>query len=204
MVVRSLYYVDKHDEVKIERYDLDNKLQQIFYPVGKSEYKAEWTDSVVTSRGKTITYHAVFPENEFTSGSIYDKSGRLLETFFINKGLADLKEEVSRTLFVYDTAGNTIKKIDLDGNNRFISEERYYYNNKDVVRYTMDYDLLDNDVNEERIWNNNGSLILTRSKPLYSDTETTWKYFFRKDGLRERAELYKGGQYLSTKIYKYK
>lgn len=204
MVVRSLYCVDKHNEVKIERYDLDNKLQQIFYPVGKREYKAMWTDSVMTNRGKTVTCHTLFPENEFTSGNVYDQNGRLLETFSVNKGLTDLKEEVSRELFIYDTAGNIIKKIALDGNNRFTAEERFYYNNKVVVRYTMDYELSDDDVNEERVWDNNGSLILTRSRPLYSKTETTWKYFFRNDGLRERAELYKNGKFSGAKVFKYK
>jgi len=204
VVVRSLYYVDKHNEVKIERYDLDNKLQQIFYPIGRGEYNAEWTDSIVTNLGKTVTYHNVFPKSEYTSSTVYDKDGRVLETFYINKGFADLKEDVSKTLFIYDTAGNTIKKIALDGNNRFISEERFYYNSKNIVRYTMDYDLLDNDVNEEQIWNNNGSLILIRSRPLYSKTEIVWKYFFRNDGLRERAELYKDGQHKATKVYKYK
>jgi hypothetical protein len=184
IVMRSLYYTDKYDETKIERYDLDNKLQQIFYPVGKRERKAEWVDSVVTDRDKTVRYHTKFPEHEYIWSNVLSKEGRLLETWYVNKGSGSLNEGFSKTMYIYDTAANPIIKILLDENNRFISEERFYYKNKIVMRYTKDENLLDNEVNEEKIYDDNGRLIIARSRLYYSvsEPETTWKYFFRQDG----------------------
>jgi hypothetical protein len=203
IVLRSVYYANKY-ELKIERYDLDNKLVQIFYPLGINERKAEWVDSTETSFNKTVTYHTTFPGNEYVSGDVVDKDGRLLETFYVNRDPANMNIEMSKTVFVYDTASNPVRKITLDKNNRFVSEEQYVYKNKRVVRYTMDYNLLDNDVNEEKVFDENGRLVMSRSRPPYlNPDETTWKYFYREDGLKEREDLYNNGEYKGSRFYRF-
>ena len=204
IVIRSLYYINKYNELRIERYDLDNKLQQIFYPLGKNDRTIEWVDSMTSNRQKTVSYHATLPGYEYTSGNVFSKDGRLLETFYMNTSPNNQEQSESKTLFVYDKAARPIIKISLGKNNLFVSEERFYYKNEMLVRYTLDENLMDIDVNEEKVYNDSGYLISVRSKPFYFQTETYWRYFYLQNGLKEKDELYKDGEYKSTRFYKFK
>lgn len=206
LVIRSLYYPCKNNELKIERYDLNNKLVQISYPFWKSDTKSEWDDSVTTDLHKTVKYHSQHPEGKFTWGNVLSRDGRLLEIYYVNQGADSLDFNISKTMYVYDTAANPILKINLDKNNTFLSEDRFTYNGKNLVKHTTDYDLFDNDINEEKVWDEKGRLIMERSRPFFSliATETTWKYFYRPDGLKDREVLYENGTLKATKFYRYK
>lgn len=203
IVMRSLYYTNHFSGLKIERYDLDNRLIQEYYPYGNRQPKRESWDSTITQHQKTVTYQAIYDENQYTSVAISNGKNRVLESYYTNKGAHDRSDEKIRTIYVYDTAGNLIIKTTLNQDNELIEVEQYIYKQAVLIRYTRDTNLSDNDVNEEQVWNESGILILSRYRSQYTGNENTWKYATGKEGLTKRGDRYENGRYQESIFYTY-
>ncbi len=207
IVMRSVYYTKNEPEIKIERYDLDNKLVQIYYPTGiPTKPQTEWADSTFTEYGKTVTQNKTSTTGSYyREVDIYNKKNQLMEHSDWNKNSWGTKDLV-RAIVIYDTAGNLIIRNTIDEDNRLISEEHYYYNkSKILIRYVRNDGFTNIEINEEKIFNDVGKITLYRSKPYYLDTETVWKYFYDDNtGLLSREELYKNGKYKASRFFFYK
>ncbi len=72
------------------------------------------------------------------------------------------------------------------------------------MRYTKDNDLTDSLINEERIYDENGNLVLFQQSPSdYPKTTYVWKYYYDKNGLKSYEAYFQNGEPQYKKIYKY-
>src|SRR4029077_1629007 len=126
------------------------------------------------------------------------------EWSYFNTSYLDDFKDIQRSVTIYNEQNNPAIKETFDENNQFISEERYYYKGDIMIRYTKDENLGDSILNEEKIADNRGRIIMSRSRPNHSQKTTTWKYFFYPVGLNEKMEYYIDNKLVGTRVFRYK
>jgi hypothetical protein len=205
IVMRSLYRINSNNDISnIKRFDLDNKLIDIYYPWGSRKPKIEWTDTLVGEYENIITYNAIFEENKYKSINIFDKKKRLIESSYSNSTFAGGSNDVVRKIFVYDEQNHLIIITTVDENNQLISVERYYYKKNILKRYTKSTDISNEFFNEDKHYDDFGNLTYFLSRPSAPENSNVWKYYINEKGLCEKREFYVNNLLQSILIYSYK
>ena len=124
----------------------------------------------------------------------------LIEEIESNHSFQNNKTTIRKKVIVYNEDSKPTVKVTMDNENKFVAEERYYYRNKVLVRYTADDNLSDTVLSEERLFDDLGNIVLHND---YS-FGTTWKYYYNASGLLEREEYFQGGTISYCRRYKYK
>lgn len=205
LLIRSVYKINKDDQVDfINRYDLDNNLVEVYYPYGRKKIKKEWTDTLRTKYQKIIDYHVMYTENNYEQRTVINNDDKIVEWSYFNTSFLDDFKDIQRSVTIYNEQNNPAIKETFDENNRFISEERYYYKGDIMVRYTKDENLADSILNVEKIADNSGRIIMSRSRSNDSQKTTTWKYYFYPVGLNQKMEYYIDNKLVGTRVFRYK
>lgn len=182
--VRSVYTLDSNSNlIEIKRYDLGNKLVHIYYPFGSRKPKREWSDVSVSKQDSTVIHHVLYEENEFISHYVYNKKGKMIETKEINNTFSNGYNSFLRKIIIYDSDDQPIIRTTMDETNQLVAEERFYYRGKNLVRYTEDVDINDSLLQEEKIFNEFGKLVLYKTYNRYSGSLTEWKFYYDENGL---------------------
>lgn len=205
LVMRSLYTINKDAQVAyINRYDLDNNLIEVYYPSGRRVIKKEWTDTVRTKYQKIIDYHVMYKESNYEQRTVTNNNNKIVEWSYFNTSFVNDSKDIQRSVTIYNEQNNPVIKETFDENNQFLSEERFYYKGDIMVRYTEDENLQDSILNEEKIADESGRIIMSRSRSNDSNKTTTWKYYFFPLGLNQKNEYYINDKLVATRIFKYK
>lgn len=203
--VRSVYTLDSNSNlIDIKRYDLDNKLVHIYYPFGNRKPKREWSDITVSKQDSIVIHYILYEENEFISHYVYNKKGKMIEAKEINHTFSNGDSSFLRKIIIYDSDDHPIIRTTMDETNQLVSEERFYYHGKNLVRYTEDVDLNDTHLQEEKIFNEAGKLILYKSYNRYSGSLTVWKFYYDDNGLLVKDEYFLDEILNLTRMYSYK
>lgn len=202
--VRSVYYAKNPRYLKILRFDVKNTLKMAYYPHLNKAPNKESRDSALNAMGKIVFIHRTYEAIEQVGMDMYDKNNRVLETSYLDKDVDTYEETGNRSFFAYNHQGNVIMKITTGLNGELFSEERNYFKDTVLVRYTRDNDMTDDDVNEEYLYDEKGQLKSLRYKESHSSNETIWKFHRNNNGIPERDDLFKNGQYQLSKFYQYR
>jgi hypothetical protein len=205
LVMRSLYKIKKDEQVDyINRYDIDGNLVEVYYPFGRRMIKKEWTDTVRNKYQKITDHYVMYKENNYEERTVTNNDNKVVEFTYSNVSFLDGYKDIQRSVTIYNEQNNPVIKETFDENNKFLSEEKYYYNGDIMVRYTEDENLQDSILNEEKIADERGRIIISRSHPSDSNKTTTWKYYFYPIGLNEKNEYYVNDKIVATRIFRYK
>jgi len=207
IVIRSV--IGKRDEDGFasyaKTYDLNDSLIETYYPLYRGDQKKEWYDTVAGPYGRTENYHMVDDKVIFRSTEIYNKRNRRLQSSYVTQNLGSVDYDEGYTMYGYDTAGKQICRVS-QGENGSIGIERWYSKDGKLTRYTKDYDLIDDSLNEDRRYDRYGNLIFLEH--VSSDMWPVYRYSFRWDvsvqGLYQRKEEYYSGKLRSIYRYKYR
>lgn len=203
--VRSLYTLNSNGNlIDIKRYDLNNKLVQIYYPFDGRKPKDEWFDVSVSKMDSTVIRYILYDENEFTSYIVYNSKGKITEIREVNNTFSNNDSSFIRKIIIYDSEGHQIIRTTVDENNQLISEERFYYRGKNLVKYTEDDNLNDSFIREEKIFNEIGQMVLYKSYNRYSRSVTIWKFYYDAKGLLTKEEYLLDEMPQLIRMYKYK
>lgn len=203
--VRSVYVLDSSGGLKdIKRYDLDDRLVQIYYPFGDRKPKKEWSDISVSKQDSTIIHYSLYDENEFISYYVYSKKGEIIENREVNNTFSNGDSSLIKKIIIYDSGGQPIIRTTVDENNQLISEERFYYNGNVLVKYTEDDNVNDSILREEKVFNTAGQIVLYKSYNRYSNSITMWKYYYDGKGLLKNDECFLDEILQLTRKYSYK
>ncbi len=202
--MRSVYRIDKAGQIlDIKRLDLDNNLKQIFYPLGNRKPKKQWTDSSIDEYHKTLSYNAIFEENYYKGVYIYDLSGRILESTYYNSTYGDTYKGDTKQVYIYDAQNNLVRKEIVDLDNQFVSEERFYYKGKALLRYVKYESPRIDEIDVERLYDSAGRNIESRGRIGIPERPITWKYYYDDNGLSTKDEYYEEGHIQSVRLYIY-
>lgn len=204
IVVKSVYTLDINSNlIDIKRYDTGNNLVHIYYPFGNRKPKKEWSDVSVSKQDSTVINYILYEENEFISYYVYNKKGKITETKEINNTFNNGDSSLLRKIIIYDSDDQPIIRTTVDETNQLISEERFYYRGKNLVRYTEDGNVNDSILQDEKYFNELGKLVLYKSYNEYSGSLTIWKFYYDDIGLLKEEEYFLDGILKLTRKYSY-
>lgn len=205
LVMRSVYKIKEDGTIDyIKRFDIDDNLIQIFYPLGNRKPLREWTDTISNKFGKEIQHNAIYLENQYQAIIIYNTFNKPVQTVYATYSFNSGSNDYYKTSTIYNELQQPVLKISMDVNNQIIEEERSYYRNNKLIRYTKSSDAKDSTLNEERLYDDTGKIILFKSHPRHSERQMVWKYFYSMQGLRERDEYFVNNVMQFRRRYIYK
>ena len=191
--VKSIYYADSNIKgmaQKIERFDSDNNLVEVLYPLGNRLPKIDSFSTLIGLTDSIIRRYIEYSENCVDTKWIYNKNGKLIETIVVNKTFENKDAEYTKEVFIYNEQYLPAFIIGLDEQNKFLYEKRLYYNKGKLRHYIEKYDTLEKgDSENEEVWNLKGQKIISRFKHVgYSDA---WYYEYYPSGLTKRIKWFK-------------
>lgn len=203
--IRSIYLMNPGGGWKeIKRFDLNNKLVEIYFPVGCIQPKQNWTEVTVGDYDSIVTINWAFDNYINRRKVIYSPKGILKEVWDWTKW-ADRKDStVPRTVHYYSDIGNLIAKYDIDMDNRILSETKLYYKDKKLIGYTSDHNFNDSLFDEQRRYNSIGQIIFSSECNSYNAECFVYKYFYDDRNLLMRKEYYVNDELIYYQKYDYK
>lgn len=185
--VRSVYSMHGNGFwTEIRRYDLNDKLVEIYFPLGRNVAKRTWTEVAVGKNDSIITQSWDYDSYIIRSKNVYSKKGVLKEVW--SQGQED--SFVFRSVHYYNDNGQLIVKNDIDQDNRLLSEERSFFKDKKLIRYTRDNDFNDSLFAEQVIYNNCGQPAYSSNYNSINGQNFIYKNFYDARHLLVRREYY--------------
>lgn len=203
--IRSLYGISRENTtIYIKRFDIDNKLIDIYYSMGNEKVKAAWNDTVKNEFSTTITNHSIYEKVTLQTTSLYSKTNQLLEETHSEKNLDDDGYSFYKSYYLYDTTNHLTHRITVDANGNISGDEKYFYKGGSLIRYTSGWDLTDEHITEEKQYDSLGNMFFYRYHPQGSSFTNLWRYSIDERGLCIRRENYQNDKLLSVLLYTYK
>jgi hypothetical protein len=126
--VRSVYSMDASGFWKeIKRYDLNNKLVEIYFPMGNNVPKQNWSEMAVSNYDSIITESWDYGDYIIRSKNVYSKKGALKEVWDMTRWSGRSDSSITRSVCYYNENGHLSVKNNIDQDNQLLSEIRLYY-----------------------------------------------------------------------------
>jgi hypothetical protein len=204
--VRSVYVMGSNMWREIKRYDQDNKLVEINYPLGNvvAKEKQYWQETVNGKYDSVVTSNYLYDDYVNRSRKIYSKTGKLKEVWEIGRMLGRSDSSIIRSLRFYDADGRLIVQDDVDLDNQLTAELRIYYKDGKLIRYTSDDNFNDSLFAEQKMYNSAGQIIYASNYNPVSRSNFIYKYLFDDRNLLIRQEFYINDQLQYFQRYDYK
>jgi hypothetical protein len=204
--IKCSVYFDKGDNSiahKVLRFDRNNVLREIYYPLGGNRpIIKSATDSVLTSISKTYYYHAYYQENEYHSFKKISLKGQILETGYSNITY-NSGNDSQRTIYLYNDSSQLVYKYTVNDDNQVTQAEEYFYENSCLVKYRRNSDFRNTGENELRVYDADGQLLeLTEKGSWHSDPIWRWNYIY-EHGLQVRTDYFLNDKFLKSMHLKY-
>jgi hypothetical protein len=203
--VRSVYLVNSQAEiVNVKRYDANNKLVLIFYPGGGDEAPAKTYSTVkIIGFDSIVTNRFIFAGGDSSENElIFNKAGKVKQTTQLYRGPDT--DWFQRQYTIYDSRRRIVMILKVDRENEFVAQSRYYYGDSTLIRYTLDNNLTDSFVNEDRVFNADEQLILSRTLNSSQQIYFSCHHEYDDRKLPIKKKHYAGDSMLYCEHYRYR
>ena len=111
---------------------------------------------------------------------------------------------VYRSVRFYDEDGRLIVQDEVDLDNQLNSEERFYYKEGKLIRYTQDDYFIDSVLRKQTMYNNAGQVVYASEYNRYDGSTFSFKYHFDDRNLLIRQEYYENEKLKYFQRFEYK
>lgn len=204
VTVQSKFYgAQGSTPVRIERFNKDNRLFQIWYPLGLEEPKIVNSDTFRNERSNRVAT-TIFEWRQSKTKVIkeFNSRGELVMEINASKRTSDSTYSYSTEYYFYDQVGRIIRINRSDGDNQLKSTYEYHYKGEVLARFDR-FDEPDSTPAVTKIYDEiTGKLNTSEDRTGKNIIQLRYKY--NSLGLVEQIDEFKNHKRVSMRLFKYR